>query len=70
MRLQAYRDESRPRHFDLIFGGEHRRSIDPSVGNNFRHVGGGSRLRPDGPLRIEDCQFEPVDPLKTHCATA
>lgn len=28
MRLQAYRDESRSRHFDLIFGGEHPRSID------------------------------------------
>ena len=28
----------------------------------------GDRLRVT--LRIEDCQFEPVDPLKTHCATA
>ncbi len=28
MRLQTYRDESRSRHFDLIFGGEHPRSID------------------------------------------
>jgi hypothetical protein len=28
MRLQTYRDESRSRHFVLIFGGEHPRSID------------------------------------------
>jgi hypothetical protein len=28
MRLQTYRDESRSRHFDLIFGGERPRSID------------------------------------------
>jgi hypothetical protein len=28
MRLQTYRDESRSRHFDLICGGEHPRSID------------------------------------------
>ena len=28
MRLQTYRDESRSRHFDLILGGEHPRSID------------------------------------------
>jgi hypothetical protein len=28
MRLHTYRDESRSRHFDLIFGGEHPRSID------------------------------------------
>jgi hypothetical protein len=28
MRLQTYRDESRARHFDLIFGGERPRSID------------------------------------------
>jgi hypothetical protein len=28
MRLQTYRDESRSRHFDLIFGGEHPRPID------------------------------------------
>jgi hypothetical protein len=28
MRLQTYRDESRSRHFDLIRGGEHPRSID------------------------------------------
>jgi hypothetical protein len=28
MRLQTYRDESRSRHFELIFGGEHPRSID------------------------------------------
>jgi hypothetical protein len=28
MRLRTYRDESRSRHFDLIFGGEHPRSID------------------------------------------
>jgi hypothetical protein len=28
MRLQTYRDESRSRHFDLIFGGKHPRSID------------------------------------------
>jgi hypothetical protein len=28
MRLQTYRDESHSRHFDLIFGGEHPRSID------------------------------------------
>jgi hypothetical protein len=28
MRLQTYRDESRSRHFDLIFGGGHPRSID------------------------------------------
>jgi hypothetical protein len=28
MRFQTYRDESRSRHFDLIFGGEHPRSID------------------------------------------
>jgi hypothetical protein len=28
MRLQAYRDESRSRHLDLICGGEHPRSID------------------------------------------
>jgi hypothetical protein len=27
MRLQTYRDESRSRHFDLIFGGERPRSI-------------------------------------------
>ncbi len=28
MRLHTYRDESRSRHFDLIFGGERPRSID------------------------------------------
>jgi hypothetical protein len=28
MRLQTYRDESRSRHFDLICGGKHPRSID------------------------------------------
>ena len=28
MRLQTYRDESHSRHFDLIYGGEHPRSID------------------------------------------
>jgi hypothetical protein len=28
MRLQTYRDESRSRHFDLIIGGKHPRSID------------------------------------------
>ena len=28
MRVQTHRDESRSRHFDLIFGGEHPRSID------------------------------------------
>jgi hypothetical protein len=28
MRLQTYRDESRSRHFDLICGGKHLRSID------------------------------------------
>jgi hypothetical protein len=28
MRLQTYRDESRSRHFDLIYGGERPRSID------------------------------------------
>jgi hypothetical protein len=28
MRLQTYRDESRSRHFDLIFGGERPWSID------------------------------------------
>jgi hypothetical protein len=28
MRLQTYRDESRSRHFDLIFGREHPKSID------------------------------------------
>ena len=28
MRLQTYRDESRSRHFDLICGREHPRSID------------------------------------------
>ena len=28
MRLHTYRDESRSRHFDLIFGGKHPRSID------------------------------------------
>ena len=28
MRLQTYRDESRSRHFDLICGHEHPRSID------------------------------------------
>ena len=28
MRLQTYRDESRPRHFDLICGRERPRSID------------------------------------------
>jgi hypothetical protein len=28
MRLQTYRDENRFRHFDLICGGEHPRSID------------------------------------------
>jgi hypothetical protein len=28
MRIQTYRDESRFRHFDLIFGGERPRSID------------------------------------------
>jgi hypothetical protein len=28
MRLQTYRDESRSRHFDLIFGGENPRSVD------------------------------------------
>jgi hypothetical protein len=28
MRLQTYRDESRSRHFDLVGGGEHPRSID------------------------------------------
>jgi hypothetical protein len=36
MRLQTYRDESRPRHFDLICGRERPRSID-LVGNNFGH---------------------------------
>ena len=28
MRLQTYRDESRSRHFDLIYGGARARSID------------------------------------------
>jgi hypothetical protein len=28
MRLQTYRDQDRSRHFDLIFGGDHPRSID------------------------------------------
>ncbi len=28
MRLQTYRDESRSRHFDLICGDKHPRSID------------------------------------------
>ena len=28
MRLQTYRDESRSRHFDLIYGRERPRSID------------------------------------------
>jgi hypothetical protein len=28
MRLQTYRDESRARHFDLICGREHPKSID------------------------------------------
>jgi hypothetical protein len=28
MHLHTYRDESRSRHFDLISGGEHPRSID------------------------------------------
>ena len=28
MRLQTYRDESHSRHFDLVYGGEHPRSID------------------------------------------
>jgi hypothetical protein len=28
MRLQTYRDESRARHFDLIFGRERPKSID------------------------------------------
>ena len=28
MRFQTYRDESRSRHFDLIGGGEHPKSID------------------------------------------
>ena len=28
MRLHTYRDESRSRHFDLISGGTHPRSID------------------------------------------
>jgi hypothetical protein len=28
MRLHTYRDENRSRHFDLISGGEHPRSID------------------------------------------
>jgi hypothetical protein len=28
MRFQTYRDESRSRHFDLVSGGEHSRSID------------------------------------------
>jgi hypothetical protein len=28
MRLHTYRDQSRARHFDLISGGEHSRSID------------------------------------------
>jgi hypothetical protein len=65
MRLQTYRDESRSRHFDLICGGEHPTSIDLVSGNNFRDVGGGFRLRPHGPLRINGRQFEPMGPLKT-----
>jgi hypothetical protein len=28
MRIQTYRDESRSRHFDLIYGGVEARSID------------------------------------------
>jgi len=28
MRIQTYRDESHSRHFDLVSGGEHPRSID------------------------------------------
>jgi hypothetical protein len=28
MRLHTYRDENRSRHFDLISGGQHPRSID------------------------------------------
>jgi hypothetical protein len=28
MRIQTYRDESRSRHFDLIYGGVRARSID------------------------------------------
>jgi hypothetical protein len=28
MRLHTYRDESHSRHFDLVSGGEHPRSID------------------------------------------
>ena len=31
MRLQTYRDESHSRHFDLVSGGEHPRSIDLGV---------------------------------------
>jgi len=28
MRIQTYRDESHSRHFDLVSGGKHPRSID------------------------------------------
>jgi hypothetical protein len=63
MRLQTYRDESRSRHFDLIFGGDHPRSID-LVLVNFGHVGGGFCVRP-GPLRIDGRPFEPMGSLKT-----
>jgi hypothetical protein len=28
MRIQTYRDESRSRHFDLVYGGDRARSID------------------------------------------
>jgi hypothetical protein len=28
MRIQTYRDESRSRHFDLVYGGARTRSID------------------------------------------
>jgi hypothetical protein len=28
MRLQTYRDANRSRHFDLVSGGEHPRSVD------------------------------------------
>jgi hypothetical protein len=57
MRLQTYRDESRSRHFDLICGREHPRSIDLVlvITSGMLVVGFACALMV--PLRIDDRQF-------------
>jgi hypothetical protein len=63
MRLHTYRDENRSRHFDLISGGQHPRSIDlVMILTSSILVIAAACARA---LRIDDRRFGPVDPLKT-----